>query len=266
MRILLIILFFCLHHAVKAQELFVYTEPASNMAAKSVGIRMNNMLMKNKHTGKNEYHLIPEVMFGISKKVMIHMDAFFSNVSGKFNAEGASVYAKYRFYSIDDIHSHFRMAAFGRYSLNDGLIHDASINLYGTNSGYEGGIVATQLVQKIALSANASVVHAFDNGKYIFADDFRNAFNYSFSIGKLMLPADYTSYKQTNVNLMVELLGQTNLGRKFSYLDLAPSLQMIFNSRARVDIGYRFPLTDKFYRSMERGVLLRVEYNFFNAY
>lgn len=266
MRILLVVLFFLLSYAIKAQELFVFTEPASNMAAKSVGVRLNNMLMKNRHTGNNEYHLIPELMFGLSKKLMIHLDAFSSNTAGQFDVEGASVYAKYRFYSIDDVHSHFRMAAFWRYSLNNSLLHDAAINLYGNNSGYEGGVVATQLINKVALSANASVVHALDNGKNIFGKDFRNAFNYSFSIGKLMLPTDYTSYKQTNVNLMVELLGQTNLGRKFSYLDMAPSLQFIFNSRARVDLGYRFPIVDKFYKAMENTFLLRLEYNFFNVY
>lgn len=252
--------------SVQAQELFVYTEPASNMAAKSIGLRLNNILMKNEHFARNEYHLIPEIMWGVSRKIMVHADAFFSNTSNQFLAEGGSVYAKYRFFSIDEVHSHFRIAAFGRYSFNNSVLHDASINLYGTNSGYEGGVVATQLLHKVALSANTSVAHAMDNGQNILGDKYRNALNYTLSVGKLLLPKEYTSYQQTNVNAMVELLGQTNLGKSFSYLDIAPSLQLIFNSRVRVDLGYRLPLTDKYYRAMPKGGLLRIEYNFFNAY
>ena len=55
-----------------AQELFVFTEPASNMAAKSIGLRLNNYLMKDNSTNKVSYHLLPEVMWGVSKNIMVH--------------------------------------------------------------------------------------------------------------------------------------------------------------------------------------------------
>jgi hypothetical protein len=45
MKFYITILFTCISFIVKAQELFVFTEPASNMAAKSVGLRLNNFLM-----------------------------------------------------------------------------------------------------------------------------------------------------------------------------------------------------------------------------
>jgi hypothetical protein len=51
-----------------AQELYVFTEPASNMAAGTVGVRLGNSFMKELHTGSINYHLIPEVMVGLSKK------------------------------------------------------------------------------------------------------------------------------------------------------------------------------------------------------
>jgi hypothetical protein len=88
---------------VYAQELFIFTEPASNMASKSIGFRLNNFLMPDKSTLRTNYHLVPEIMLGVSKKVMVHADVFFSNTNKKFIAEGGSIYAKYRFLSFDEV-------------------------------------------------------------------------------------------------------------------------------------------------------------------
>lgn len=249
-----------------AQELFVFTEPASNMAAKSAGLRLNNYLMKEKD--RYNYHLLPELMFGISKKIMLHAEMFLSNRNDKFVAEGGSLYLKYRFFSVDDVHSHLRLAAFGRYSYNNSDIHQQAIDFYGHNSGYEGGLVATQLINKVAISAGVSYLHATDNGveKFIYSNKERNAIYYTLSVGKLMLPKEYTSYDQVNVNLMCELLGQTNIGNNKSYLDIAPSLQLIFKSRMRFDLGYRFPVVNDLSRTADRGFVAKLEYNFFNAF
>lgn len=252
----------------QAQELFVYTEPASNMPAGSLGVRLANMLMDEKYSSRYEYHLVPEVMWGANKKLMLHADAFLSNANKNFKAEGGSFYAKYRFLSSDQVHNHFRMAAYGRYSFNNSEIHQQEIDLYGHNSGWQTGLVATQLLHKVALSANISYLHAMDNGsnnKYPSSQS-SNAVSYSFSFGKLMLPKEYTDYKQTNLNLMVEFLGQTLGNKDGSYLDVAPSLQFIFNSQARIDIGYRQQLMSSMYRTAPNGFLVRFEYLIFNAF
>ena len=251
-----------------AQELFVYTEPASNMPLGSLGVRLANMLMDEKGSNKYEYHLVPEVMWGVNKRLMLHADAFLSNADKNFKAEGGSFYAKYRFLSTDQVHSHFRMAAYGRYSFNNSTIDQQEIDLYGHNSGWQTGFVATQLLHKIALSANLSYLHAMDNGNdnKFPSTQSGSAINYSFSFGKLMLPKEYTDYKQTNLNLMVEVLGQTLGDNDGSYLDIAPSLQFIFNSQARIDIGYRQQLMSSMYRTAPDGFLLRFEYLFFNAF
>ena len=81
-----------------------------------------------------------------------------------------------------------------------------------------------------------------------------------------MLPKDYTDYKQTNLNLMLEFLNQFNLGSGKYYMDIAPSMQLIFNSVARVDIGYRQQLNSSLYRTAPNGLFVRLEYNLFNAY
>ncbi len=134
------------------------------MATKSIGLRLNNYFLGEKNSSKTDYHLIPEVMLGVSKRLMVHGDAFFSNRSKNLRAEGGSIYGKYRFLSNDEVQRHFRMAAFARISINNSVIDQEEINLYGFNSGVEGGIVATQLLHKIALSSSVSFVKATDNG------------------------------------------------------------------------------------------------------
>ena len=264
MRVLFLLSFlFCLQN-LQAQELFVYTEPASNMAAKSIAVRLANNLMQET-AEKYNYHLLPEIMLGLSKKIMIHAEGFFSNQGKRFNAEGAALYMKYRFYSIDEVHSHFRMAAFARGAYNNSDVHQPAIDLNGHNSGYEAGVIATKLINKLALSVSSSFLHAAGN-KFLYADNSRNAVSYSFSTGRLMLPKNYTDYKQTNLNVMLEFLGQANLNNSKSYLDMAPSVQFIFVSKIRLDIGYRFPVVKDLVRTAGNGFLLRFEYNFFNVY
>ncbi len=253
----------------KAQELFVYTEPASNMAAKSIGLRLTNSLMKKMGSESYNYHAIPEAMIGLSKNMMVHAEAFVSNRNKSLVAEGAALYLKYRFYSKDDIHSHFRMAAWARGSVNNSDIHQEAIDLNGHNSGVETGLVATQLINKVALSSGVSYMYAADNSKgnkFSFGEKNRNAIGYHFSAGKLMLPKEYTSYDQVNMNLMAELLGQTNLQTGNTYLDLAPSVQFIFKSRLRLDLGYRLPLLKELHRTAPAGGLVRLEYNLFNVF
>lgn len=269
MRRSILIYLVCLIQSVTAQELFVFTEPASNMATSSAGIRLNNYFMHETNTAVTNYHLVPELMYGVSRKLMLHAEAFLSNRSGGgLDFEGAGFYGKYRFFSVDEVHSHFRIAAFGRFSFNNSGIHQPSIDLIGHNSGYETGFIFTKLANKLALSSSLSCLHAFNNGSNTFGqrNALRNAIGYSFSAGKLLLPKDYTSYRQTNLNAMVELLGQVNTGSGLGYLDLAPSLQLIINSVARIDLGQRIPLAKKLFRTAPGGIFVRLEYNLFNLF
>ncbi|MFM7838901.1 MAG: hypothetical protein ACKO6K_04990, partial [Chitinophagaceae bacterium] len=187
---------------------------------------------------------------------------------GGFETEGGSVYAKYRFYSKDDLKSHFRMALYGRYSFNKADIHQQELETMGHNTGYEGGFVATQLLHKVAISSSLSYERALDNRpNYKFPiTESNNALNYTLSVGKLMLPKSYTSYKQLNVNLMVELLGQRLNENNKSYLDVAPSVQFIINSQARIDLAYRQELYSTMQRTAPNGVILKFEYTFFNVF
>ena len=252
---------------VSAQELFVVTEPASNMPTGSIGVRLAQSLMKEKYKPGYNYHIMPEIMWGANKNLMLHAAAFISNRNKNLVTEGGSIYAKYRFLSKDDLHQHFRMAAFGRLSLNNSDIHQEEINTMGHNSGFETGIVATQLINKVAISASSSFEKATNNSKtYKFpASQSNSAINYTLSFGRLMYPNKYKSYKQTNINLMMEFMGQTLNQNGKSFLDIVPSLQFIINSQARIDVAYVKEIYSNMLRTAPNGLYLKLEYSFFNV-
>lgn len=266
MRVLLSILLSLTITCAFSQELFVVTDPASNVPTGSLSIRLSNSMLKEVYEEGYNYHLMPEVTYGITKNLMVRTSAFLSNRNNSLYAEGANFFSKYRFYSSDDLHSHFRVAAFARYSFNRADIHQEQIEIMGHNSGYEGGIVVTQLIKKVAISASTSFEKALDNKPdYEFPSSQGNtATNYTLSIGKLMYPKKYTNFKQTNINLMLEFVGQTLNENGKTYLDVVPSVQFIFNSQARIDVGYRQELFNSMLRSASNGMYLNFEYTFFN--
>lgn len=258
----------------KAQELYVSSEPASNMPAKSLGIRITNRFFKMEQEGSTGMRFEPELMFGISKNFMIHAQAFASNqMQSSIRLEGGSIYAKYRFLSHDDLQSHFRMAAYGRVAVIDNPFYPATVkneemDLEGGASGFAGGIVATQLVHKLAISATLGYNHFMNNLKDQYPVEMSaNAVNYSLSAGYLLLPRTYRSYEQTNVNLYVEFLGKANTdaaGRS-QYMDIAPAVQFIFNSATRLDFSYRTQIFGDMSRNVFNTFTVRFEHNIFNA-
>ncbi|MEO6452654.1 MAG: hypothetical protein ABIN97_01215 [Ginsengibacter sp.] len=295
MKKLLIIILIFINHTIVAQELYVSTEPASNMATGSIGIRLNSKVFKMNHSEKyNGYRIEPEIMFGVSRKTMVHIAAYGSNMfQNKFRIEGASLYGKYRFYSQDEVHKHFRMAGYAKVSViknpqilitntqhllpdgNGGVaeheeelhVQSNEIDLDGNNSGAAAGVVGTQLINKLALSASLGYVHRMNNIAYktqIFQP--LNAITYTASAGYLLFPREYTSYKQTNCNLYIEMLGQTFTDKKQSYMDIAPAVQFIFNSIARVDVGYRTQIAGKTSRLSNNNFMVRLEYNLLNVF
>jgi hypothetical protein len=209
-------------------------------------------------------------MLGVSKNLMVHVSSTFANMhTNDFRFESVSVYGKYRFLSNDDIHKHFRMAVFADASWTRSPFHYDEISLMGDKSGVEGGLIATQLVNKLAVSATVSHVQLLDKSRFnkvLYLPE-RNyaAMNYALSAGYLVFPRNYTDFKQTNLNLYTEFLAQQTLDRKTYYIDMAPAVQLIFNSISKLNIGYRFQLSGNMDRMSNNSVLLSYEYTFLNA-
>jgi hypothetical protein len=248
-----------------AQELYVNTEPASNMARNSLGVRFENQGYFNPDF-KNRSTL--EVMYGASKNWMLHASAYVSDFyQQKQHLDGFSAYAKYRFFSVDSVQKHFRGAAFIKASTINNPIINQEIALEGDRSGLQSGLVFTQLLHKLALSGSVSYLRGLDNQQSQVPIGFaKDAVAYTLSSGYLLFPKNYSNYDQTNVNLYLELLGKTNPSYRQSYLDAAPAVQFIFNSVFRVDLSYRTPIYNGMTRNSQNMYLVRLEYNFFNLF
>ena len=253
------------------QELFPFTEPASNMPAKSMSLKMGAMFGKGVHGSRFDQRYTPEVMFGLSKKWMVHGAVTFSNMYENFYYyESARLYAKYRFLSKDEVHKHFRMAAFATAAYSRNHLQHNELNLMGDHSGVQAGLIATQLWNKLAVSATASIIEVLDEKRgdktvpqqYAF-----ESFNYSLSAGYLVFPVEYKDYDQTNLNIYAELLGGRNLDWEYEkyFLDLAPSIQLIFKSTGKLNLGYRFQLKSDIYRNMKNSWMISYEHIFLNA-
>lgn len=257
--------------AVGAQELYVFTEPASNMPSRSLSFKLTGRYPDSKYNSYWKQRYIPEVMIGINKNWMVHLAGALSDYySLRIQPESVRGYVKYRFLSNDDVHRHFRMAAFaeGSYSRYEHLYDEFTLD--GDLSGVQTGVIATQLISRLAVSATAAYMRGFSDKKghsIHFEGPMLSMFNYSLSAGYLLLPKNYTDYKQTNLNLYLELLGSKSLDNHNMYMvDLAPAIQLIFNSTTKVNLGAKFQLTSNMVRVGERTYQVAIEHTILNAF
>ena len=259
-----------------AQELYVYSEPASNVPAKSLSLKyagkwMNESELGHDHTTAR--HMV-ESSIGLSKFLMLRPALSFGNMYNTYpdqqlRFESASIYAKLRLLSIDDVHRHFRAAAFvkGIFSKND--LQFEEITGDGDQTAIQGGLILTQLMHKLAISGTGSLVEVMhaDKWKDFAGQTFYGyqAFNYSISAGYLLFPRKYSTYDQTNFNIYIELLGSRGLDRDYAFTDLAPAIQLIVNSNAKINAGYRFQISGGAYRMGKSSLSISYERSFLNV-
>jgi hypothetical protein len=265
---LIAILFFPLLAA--TQELYVFTEPASNMPTRSLSFKLTGRYPDSKLNNYFKQRYIPEIMLGVSKKVMVHVSGAMSDYySVKIRPESLKGYIKYRFLSNDEVHRHFRMASFLEVSYSRNKFLYDEFTLDGDLSGMQFGLIATQLVNKFAASATLSYMQGFaqmEHHMHSDEGDHLSMFNYSLSAGYLLLPKNYTSYKQTNLNLYLELLGSKGTNHKHYYVDIAPAVQLIFNSTTKVNMGARFQMSGNMVRVGERTYQVSLEHTILNVF
>jgi hypothetical protein len=253
---------------IRAQELYVFTEPASNMPAKSLSAKYSGKFVNTTmHESRIEQRHTAELMFGLSKNWMVHGATTFSDMyTDQIRLESGRVYAKYRFLSLDEVHKHFRMAAFGEVSHSRNELMFDEISLEGDQSGVQAGLIATQLWNKLAVSSTLSLTQVTKKKPDHHPEDHPyQSFNYSLSAGLLVLPVEYTSYNQTNLNIYAELLGQQSLDKQKYYVDLAPAVQLIFRSTYKLNLGYRFQLNSNMLRMSPNSFNIAFETVFLNV-
>jgi hypothetical protein len=272
MRQLLVLLFaFARTTSTCAQELYVFAEPASSLPAHALSVKLkNHFTAKNEFFDRLSYRLAPQVFMGLSKNMTLRIGSTFSNMyTYNPKLESANFYMKYRFLSSDAVHRHFRMAGFFEAAKTSSPFHLDEINLGGDRSGVEAGLILTQLWHKLAVSSTVSHSQVLDPYRW---DKGAHAGRHAFqslqsviSAGYLLFPRAYTSYKQTNLNVYLELLTQRLLDQNRYYVDIAPALQLIFSSQAKLNVGYRVELASDMERMMRRYWLLSVETTFLGA-
>ncbi|MCX6316782.1 MAG: hypothetical protein NTW29_05800 [Bacteroidetes bacterium] len=269
-QILLLLLLTATLH-LSAQELYVFSEPASNVPSKSISIKLKEHFVTSDNIySRFSQRFMPQVMAGLSKKLMVRAGVSISNMhTPNVRYESFNLYAKYRFWSKDELHKHFRMAVFADVSKTKAPFHYDEITLMGDKSGIEAGIIATQLSHKLAVSGTLSHIQVLDpsrtNKAIYIPERYYQSMNYSFSAGYLLLPREYSDYRQTNLNLYLEILGQQILDGKKSYVDIAPALQLIFNSNLKVNVGYRFQAAGNMQRMANSSIQISLERTFLNV-
>lgn len=270
--IFIVIMLFCFLGA-KGQELYVYSEPASNMPAYSLGTKLSSVFIGKKSGSMDRItqRYTPELMLGINKNWMVHAGTSFSDMySSGLRWESVYVYGKYRFLSKDELHTHFRMAVFADAAYSRSPFRFDELSLQGDKSGVQLGLIATQLWGRFALSGTASHTQGLHkdrgNKSPVFSPSrIYQAMNYSVSGGYLVLPLEYKDYRQTNLNVYTEVIAQQSIDRSAYYVDLAPSVQLIFNSNAKLNLGYRFQVDGDMQRMTRNSWLLAFERTFLNA-
>jgi hypothetical protein len=255
-----------------AQELFVYTEPASNIAARSIRLRATGQYYPfDRVYDRPASRLVPELSIGLHRKLMLSLGGSFSNMhTYHFKMESLFAYGKYRFLAHDALHQHFRMAAFVMASHTQAPFHYDEVELTGDKSGVQLGVAATQLWNLLALSGSISHIQVLDKSRHdevvYVPERIYETMNYSLSTGYLVLPRHYSTYKQVGVNLYLEMLAQQALDHPRYFVDLGPALQLIFFSNTQLNFGYRFQLTGDAQRISKTSWLVSLDRNFLNVW
>jgi len=238
-------IFLCISNY-KSQELFPFTEPASNVPKNAIGLRILNESYTEADLIRGLYAL--RLMYGLTPRLSIMATANISNHHAKdfpnnlaththedgqanfstgdyvvgiyhpYKFNGVSFYSKYRFVSVDGKNKHFRMAAFANYSYFDVKHDEAEPNLLDDNKGFGSGIITTYLKNKFAVSLTSGIILPSDvegtiddpdgSGPVPTKMQYGRAVEYNLSFGYLVYPRKYKSYNQTNWNVYLEFMGK----------------------------------------------------------
>jgi hypothetical protein len=275
MKPFLLSLFLLIAAASWSQELYVFSEPASNVPSRSLSFKYGGKWMNEVSTGHQHVssrHML-ESTLGLNKRLMLRPAITFSNMYQSYpdqrqKFESLSLYLKYRFLSIDEVHRHFRASFYWKSVLSTNPLNYDELTMDGDQTAAQFGIIATQLVNKLAISGTASLHQVLNGERFLKYGGPRRfgyqAFNYSLSAGYLLFPRKYKNYEQTNFNLYCEVLGGKGLDRKYDFIDIAPAIQLIFNSSSKLNLGYRIQLEANAYRMARNAAYVSFEKTFLN--
>ena len=263
MRIFLVLFLSFISSLSFAQELYINAEPASLIPKGTKVVRLNHHSIFLDGTNimggiGNAIIMSPSISYGLSKKIMVSGSFQFSNkpyeqdMMPNFGFSGFKLSSKQRILTTDKQKYHTRLSSFIKYSYHDNKFMKDNLDIEIQDTGFEFGIIGTQLINKLAISVTSAVTRIsnidekYTNGSTVKWQSINlNTIQNSISAGYLLFPRKYKSYKQTNFNLYLEYLTNTILTKdypdrynKFSST-LAPGIQFIIMSRSRLDFSYK---------------------------
>ena len=258
------ILFLLIHtYILSAQELYINSEPASLIPKGTKVVRLTNsniFLDGSNIMGSigNAFIVTPSLSYGISKKIMLSGSIQFANkpyeqdMTPNFGLNGFKIYSKQRILSTDKQKYHTRLSSFIKYSYHEDKFMKDNIDIDLQDTGFELGLIGTQLINKLAISITTAITRISNIDEKLtqgstvkWQTTNLNTFKNSISVGYLLFPRKYNSYKQTNFNLYVEYLTNTILNEDFPVRydkfrsTFAPGIQFIIMSRSRLDFSYK---------------------------
>jgi hypothetical protein len=267
-----LVIFLSIPSVMVAQELFIFSEPASTMPKKAIMFRMNSRHYAD--PSGYYYKLNPELGYGLAKNLMGHIEGFYSNWAVQSGAmDGVGMNFKYRFFSADDLHKHKRLALTGKVIYS---FHPLSMQWMleeGNTSLASVGLIYTQLIHKLAISGKINYIKPF-TGANVPIDYVTNGelLQWQLSSGLLTFPIEYKNYNQVNVNVYAEYIGQQNLALQ-NRADLSAShainhdlglgLQFIFASRFTTELAYRMNIGGTMNRMTNSMYYFNLEYMLF---
>tara|TARA_B100000287_G_scaffold123597_1_gene115557 strand:- start:2614 stop:3462 length:849 start_codon:yes stop_codon:yes gene_type:complete len=268
MRIIFILLFLFNSIISNSQELYINTEPASLIPKGTKVVRLTNsniFLSGSNIMGSisNAFLVTPSLAYGLSKKIMVSGSFQFANkpfeqdMMPNFGFNGFKIYSKQRILSTDKEKYHTRLSSFIKFSYHEDKFMEDNIDLELQDTGFEFGLIGTQLINKLAISITSAFtrvsnidVKSTQGSTVKWQTTNLSTSKNSISAGYLLFPRKYKSYKQTNFNLYLEYITNTILTKDFSNnyhkfsSTLAPGIQFILLSRSRLDFSYKIRTGD----------------------
>jgi len=257
-----------------SQELFINSEVASSEAKN----RKIISLFLNGNKDIFNYTSYLGVMYGVTGKFTSMNKIYFSNKAGE-QVGDIDLCTNYRFFSNDKKKFHLRMSAFGHIkipmkpknttdvldfagSLSEDQYRQENFSLYG-------GYVLTILNNKFATNLDAAYHYNIPKGDFKYG----NCIKGGISFGYLVLPRQYKSYKDVNLNLYLETKGYYYVANQINGVTLENSggkkleimleSQLIFFSSLIIETGYVRSLADKNLNIRKDMFFTSIKYLFF---
>lgn len=296
-QLLLISILLFTFSSVKAQELFINTPAAAS-------ISKGRLELRNTITGYdnfNYFHNSFEVNYGITGRLTSYNHIYYTTQKGFKFIGDIEPTLRYRFYDKDSRNFHLRFAGQAgfripidsrpvvgdrvEYELHPGHVVKffSSLNgitvplidLHATdNYTLRVGGISTLLIKRLALNVYGGYNHNIAQNSFKFGD----YFDYGFSAGYLVFPAEYKSFDQVNLNLYIEnkgyyfsknqLEGRDVVNSGGFRLDTYLGAQFIFFSTLMVEGSYKIPTYSNEYvetiiEKRSPAIALSVRYYFF---